>query len=64
MLQKRNCVGSDEIEWPLSPFPFRLEGKRISGRVVLSPWLEEGVGRATRARIAMRARNILHFVLL
>ena len=32
---------------------------RVRGRAVLSPWLAEGVGRKTRARIDMRNRNIL-----
>jgi len=30
---------------------------RVRGRVVLSPWLAEGVGRENRARIAGMARN-------
>ena len=32
---------------------------RVRGRAMLSPWLAEGVGRKTRARIDMRNRNIL-----
>jgi len=40
---------------------FTLAG-RVRGRVVLSPWLAEGVGRETRAKMAVRARkSILHF---
>jgi len=29
----------------------------LGGRVMLSPWLVEGLGRETRARMATRARN-------
>ena len=45
--------------------PITLAG-RVRGRVVLSPWLAEGVGTEPRAKIATRARNDIlrqHFVL-
>jgi len=32
-------------------------GGRVRGRVMLSPWLIEGVGRETRVRIAVMAKN-------
>jgi len=37
---------------------------RVRGRAVLSPWLAEGEGRKTRARIDMRDGNILWVIVL
>jgi len=43
---------------------------RVRGRVMLSPWLAEGLGRQTRTRIAVTTRNsilrliVLHFAVL
>ena len=59
LLNKFHAIASDLYTKQMHD----IVGWAWAGRVVVAPWLAEGVGRETRARIAMRTRNNILFVL-